>query len=211
MNYSYCPAAVTEISEPSLIGNSSFGLGRAPVSANEDQDRPTSSSDNRPREYGTVVFGETARFPIRGFGVDRCGMERCGVRSVERDATVIYEGMAIQFDKEGNYTVKFTMEAPATRAVVRLQFVIWDTDPNGKGLPREDSPQALGTITVPPLRFQPGRDELRSGNTLVWQARQSGYSPLLRCLTDTGCDGRFRIERTGAAEFGNVPVRTASY
>lgn len=203
------PDTLATIAEPSVIKSNSTTIGAAD---DPETDRSTTGSPDDP-EFGYVIFGESARFPIRGF--DRHG------KPVERDAAVIYEGMAIQVDEQGNYTVKFTMEAPSTEATVRLQFVVWkklDPKKSAAGKQPRCKYRKIATLTLPPLRFIPGRDESRSGHALVWKVEQTGYSPLLMCLNgDVKCPNdhaeksRFRVTRSGSAEFGSVPVRTASY
>jgi hypothetical protein len=112
---------------------------------------------------------------------------------VEENAAVIYEGMAIRVEGDGDFTVRFVMEAPATSVTVRLQFVVWNA-----------SNEKVGTVTLPPLHFDPDRDVQKVGENRLWKAQQQGYSPLLQCSEATT---GIRVERTGSARIGSVPER----
>jgi hypothetical protein len=179
--------AVWEVNDPELIPTIRTPAESAPESlaGAADETNPCTDQGNCKRRY--VVYPGAARFPLLGY--DKWGCQ------VEQNAAVIYEGMAICIKDNGDFTVRFVMEAPATAMTVRLQFVVWNANC-----------EKVGTVTLPPLHFNPDQDARKAGENQLWKVQQTGYSPLLRCdYLTSNC--ALRVERTGSARIGSAPER----
>lgn len=148
------------------------------------------------------VFATAAHFPIREFGLRG--------KPLDREGIVIYEDMALHFDRDGNYEVHFRATAPQMPVTIRLQFQI---QPN-PGRP-------WYTITLAPIEFPypPAKDEqvaslrsscskngssCRDDQECCGEVRScfcKGHSEILRrCYGEMGQDARIR--RSGTARFG---------
>lgn len=150
----------------------------------------SAQADDTRAEHRYIVYRRPARFELTGF-------DRHGIGAPEATA-VIYEGMAIRVEADGRFTVRFLLETPQIKTIVRLQFTVFD---HARGTPR-----ALGTITLPPLEFDPDTTRSHSGRSVVWKAEQSGYSPILQCLGEYGGNPcSLEVQRHGVAQFGSIP------
>jgi len=99
---------------------------------------------------------------------------------------MIYEGMSLSiFDNDqknenadGEYVLNAVMETQATVVDLRLQLRLWEVM-DDRQKPGSKRYEYLGAVTIPPIRFEPTSEQLDKGQTLQWNVRQSGYSPLL--------------------------------
>ena len=136
-----------------------------------------------PAQPVSIVFDAPAHFPIREFG-------RYG-EVIERQGALIYEGMTLTFDKEGNYRVSFKVEIPKVRTDMRLQLVVMPC----AGV----HPQ---TITLTPIELEPEYDKKGRPKLTVHPVIKEGQSDVFRRSY-----GEFitkgTVHREGTARFGN--------
>jgi hypothetical protein len=172
-----------------------------------------------------VVFAQPAHFPWPKSSRDS--------DRADRAAVIIYEGMAIRVDQTGHYTLRMVAETPATDVDLRLQLIIHRDrastiadvmkekiaddaecrhgedfamiDPGELGFP--GSPEPIGTVTVPTIRFRPSSDPQRpkGADTLFWQVQQEGYSPILHLAANSPERFVLRVERQGSVTMGSAP------
>lgn len=181
-------------SEPQSVDIRSFSNDYGQTAGSEQSSSQTATADR------VAVFTQACHFPLTGPG-------RYGQRIV-RDALVIYEGMQLAIQSNGEYELRFVAEIPRTAAVVRLQFQVSRDD----GTP-------LATITIPPVTIDPDRNLGRHnpGHSVVVSHR--GYSHGLnrairqRVLSDANRknvnnhDLKVSVSRSGVVRFGSVPEK----
>lgn len=114
--------------------------------------------------------------------------------------TIIYEGMVLDIDQNGNYELKGEVETPATNVTLRLQFRLWEKVELGDDLICYEH---KGSVTLPPISFKPTVDQIHAGAPLQWTLKKTGQSPI---LTKEFLEG-VCIERIGVVEVGTIPSR----
>jgi len=116
---------------------------------------------------------------------------------------MIYEGMSISIRSNGNYEVRYQIEAPIAEITLRMQLHFQTTC--GK----------TGTITLAPVHIHEEREEDRNVSSQSFLIVQRGNSETLRrayCqlvtdLSDDAVPAVTPFSRTGTARFGAVPQK----
>lgn len=147
--------------------------------ANDNNSRTQAGQEPIPLFY----FASTAYFPLRQFGLQG--------EALDREGALIYEDMAFSFDREGNYSVRFTIGTPAVPTTIQLRFLIQP---------------CLGgpwyTVTLQPIEFPPNK--VADGKYTPSMFRNHvvrGTSEILRrCYGEMGQNATIR--REGTARFG---------
>jgi len=122
-------------------------------------------------------FFTPAHFPTREFGPRG--------ETLEREGTVVYEGMRFAATNDGRYDVQFVVGTQGAPVTLRLQFLVQVGD--------KESGHRWRTITLPPITIAP--QDHQPGSHCV---RHCGYSPALECASGKLC----RVQRTGTARVG---------
>ena len=169
-------------------------------------DDVTDRIDNPRQKPFSHTFDGPARFPWWEF--DRQG------NPIEYEALVIDEGMKVTMNDQGEYDIRFRLEAPTVEILLRMQLTIWGRGAGGAEVSK-------GTITIPLIRIIPeDRSDLDSVSQ-SYLVTYSGKSAALRREILCGmasnsplsrpvcggplCDSGIRLTRNGTARFGAPP------
>ena len=136
--------------------------------------------------------------------------------STSETGVVIYEDMKLVVGENGQYELSFVAESPRLPVTLRLQFRIWMKPKNN------DPDREQGTLTIPPIVFEPSDEAGRQDSSETFLVRRTGYSHALKCLSvkdACGCTSscrcseqtQCRLQRTGVARFGGVPDNNETY
>jgi hypothetical protein len=148
-----------------------------------------SAVQNKPQKY-KVVFKNPATFRTSNF--------TCEKSSLLIPQAIIYEGMTLEIDSAGKYSLRGQIEIPATDVTLRLQFRFWQkTQVNGK-----TSYTYKGSVTLPPIHLTPTAEEIRKGTPVQKPLEHAGYSQV---PTDKLMGNSIEIERIGIVEVGAAP------
>ena len=113
---------------------------------------------------------------------------------------VIYEGMQLALQSNGDYGVSFFAEIPRSCVTVRLRFVVWGVE-SGEFV-------RLGSINVAPVVLKSSSLLSSQFGSETVRVQASGNSAAIPELLKS--NQRVVVRRSGTARFGMVPERGVS-